>query len=84
MQAYWNKLAADSGLRRSEVWPEKEARAAWRNDWFRKHWGYIFQECHENTWCRENHQGPDHVLRVKNARKYYEEVLPKLRKEGVV
>jgi len=71
----WNRLAGTSGLARVVVWNTERKRmlaARWREEWFRENWRAIFREVHNNEWCRETQVGITHVLRPKNALRYYE------------
>jgi hypothetical protein len=74
MNDTWNDLCKKSGLRKCYAWPSNEARIMWDVPWFRNNWKFIFWAVHQNEWCKEHHYGVDHVLRRKNARRYFDEI----------
>lgn len=87
MNDTWNDLCKKSGLRKCYAWPSNEARVMWDVPWFRNNWKFIFWAVHQNDWCKEHHYGIDHVLRRKNARRYFDEISEhkeKLYKQGFI
>lgn len=84
----WNDLCRSSGLTSLRIWSDERKRmisARWKEKnkaedgsllyWFRDYWREIFLEAHRNEWTRENRVGIEHVLRPKNALRYYESFL---------